>query len=562
MSRSVRTLAAWTAVATAVALVTFLPATGITRGRPAQDRTLAHISQAPVLRYWMAHPGRAPESFQQRFRSFQQAAGQGSASSSGAVTTTGVPSIVDDVLNNDVVGFPQNEESVSGCRSNTDHLIEGTNDYRGLLDPEGNFTGWHLSTDGGETLANEGLLPPVEAGGTKAQPSGGDPVYSFSEVDCDIYAASLNYNPVDPFSDVNGIGIYRTKVSTLLARSCGDDGASDPDCWPRRRYASFTADPTHFFDKEWFDVGVSGGAGEVVWVVYSDFDLTPVPPNPAGFTAEIFAVRCDADLTSCTSPIPISEDDGDVQFGDVTIAPDGKVYVTWSQITGELEGEPQTFIHKMRVADAGSTTFGPEREIRREQRAIPFGGFLHANDFRVATYPKNEVMPMGGGNRVYVVWDACRFRPLSSICEEPQIKLLFSDDDGVTWEPSQPLILSESGDNYFPAIGGHPATGDLAVAWFTNRQDDLFHSLQDVELVTLDPDGDVTNRQILTSPSNESLADPLLGGVFIGDYIEVFTHDGTAWTGYNMNYRQEVLLGNQGVPVPQQDNYLTDASLE
>jgi hypothetical protein len=68
--------------------------------------------------------------------------------------------------------------------------------------------------------------------------------------------------------------------------------------------------------------------------------------------------------------------------------------------------------------------------------------------------------------------------------------------------------------------------------------------------------------------SNETEADPLLGGFFIGDYIEAFTHANRVWVHWNGNYRRVPLLGAfrnpetgepffPGVPVNQQDNYLT-----
>jgi hypothetical protein len=292
----------------------------------------------------------------------------------------------------------------------------------------------------------------------------------------------------------------------------------------------------------------------VVWVTYTDFTTTG--PGPTDFTASIFAVRCNATLTSCTKPIKISDGDKDVQFSYVTIGPDGRTYITWSEIKGELEGTPQTFIHKLRIAPAGSTDFGPTRLIHTETQPLPFGGFLHANDFRIATVLKNAVRKMDDGKpRVFVVWDACAVRLLGGTsCEEPQIKLKYSDDDGRHW--SDVKVLSVDGDNYFPTIADDPAGSQLAVAWFTNRRDTQFHNRQDVELATVTPNGAVTKRQIITRPSNETEADPLLGGFFIGDYFQVFAHNGTAYVHYNANYRQIQLLG-EGVPIPQQDNFLT-----
>jgi hypothetical protein len=237
----------------------------------------------------------------------------------------------------------------------------------------------------------------------------------------------------------------------------------------------------------------------------------------------------------------------------VTVGPDGRTYVTWSEIQGELEQTAQTFIHKLRIAPAGSTEFGPTQVIATETLAIPFGGLLHANSFRVATYPKHEVVLVNGRPRIFVVWDACLTRPLDVVCEEPQIKLVFSDDDGATWSAAS--VLSTQGDNYFPTIGAD-TSGRLAVAWFTNRHDDLFHNRQDVELVTVDQyTGAVLNRQRITPTSNEPESDPTLGSIFIGDYFEVFAHQGTAYVHTNANYRKRQFAA-AGLPVPQQDNYL------
>jgi hypothetical protein len=55
---------------------------------------------------------------------------------------------------------------------------------------------------------------------------------------------------------------------------------------------------------------------------------------------------------------------------------------------------------------------------------------------------------------------------------------------------------------------------------------------------------------------NESEADPILGGAFIGDYIDVDRTPGISYVAYNANYRKIKVLG-EGFPVPQQDNYLT-----
>jgi hypothetical protein len=168
---------------------------------------------------------------------------------------------------------------------------------------------------------------------------------------------------------------------------------------------------------------------------------------------------------------------------------------------------------------------------------------------------------IGGEPRVFVVWDACRARVLGgNVCEDPVIKLKASDDLGASWSGTK--VVSEDGPNYFPTISNDRNGPNVAIAYYTSRFDNRFDNRQDVELVTLNPKTlGVTRRQRLTSLSNESEADPVLGGFFIGDYFEVFAGGGRALVHYNANYRSIQLL-NEGVPVPQQDNFLRRTSLE
>ncbi|MDQ3751962.1 MAG: hypothetical protein M3333_03610 [Actinomycetota bacterium] len=166
---------------------------------------------------------------------------------------------------------------------------------------------------------------------------------------------------------------------------------------------------------------------------------------------------------------------------------------------------------------------------------------------------------VGDRPRVFAVWDACRYRLLDSTCEESVIKFTYSDDFGRSWRG--PTRVSRGrGDSYFPTISAGAHSRHVAVAYFTNRFDAVFHNRQDVELTTVSRSGNVLGRQRLTHLSNESEADPLLGGFFIGDYIETSVVRGQAYTAYNANYRSVRVFG-EGFPVPQQDNYLTKSGL-
>ncbi len=538
-----------------------IAASGAPRGQTVPNATLAHLSQSVAVRYWAIHPDQAPTHL-------------ASVGSSAAARAASKPAPAcrpqQGVFNCDTVGLPQNEESIAACATNPDLVLGGTNDYRGLIDPARNFTGWHWSTDGGRSVTNEGLLPPVVLiSDIKHEvPSGGDPVdFLYADATgCHAFAAGLAVDPADPFGKPGGVAVYRSEPATLS--SC--PGGSDPSCWPIRRLIVESV-TNHFLDKPWFFVGKQG-ATPYVWVTYSDFDNKPADVTHA-FEASIKAIRCDIGLTVCSGPIPISTGDKDVQFSDVTIGPDGRAYITWSRIDGELEGGPQTFTHKIRVETApGSAMFGPEHVIYAEDRAIPFGGFLQANDFRVATYAKNDVVKLdqqkngndgdsksGAGQRIFLVWDACKVVFGNTVCIEPEIKVSFSDDVGATW--SGPFVISDRGVNYFPTISADRAgkSNQVVVAWFSTRYDEAFQNQQDVLMVTLD--GNKASYRSggakrLTSRSNEPEADPLLGGLFIGDYIEAVFANDRVFVHYNANYRKVPLLE---LPVPatnQQDNFL------
>jgi hypothetical protein len=164
------------------------------------------------FRYYVAHPNQAPgyEAASRLPTPLRSAPGLPRAHGGNPRAPFG------DLFNRDSVGLPQNETSISDCTSNPKVLLGGTNDYRALIDPEGNFTGWHLSVDGGRTVANEGLLPPVQAAG-QPLPSGGDPVFATGK-GCSLYGASLNYGSGPLGETPSAVGVYRSDVQT--ATSC------------------------------------------------------------------------------------------------------------------------------------------------------------------------------------------------------------------------------------------------------------------------------------------------------------------------------------------------------
>jgi hypothetical protein len=533
---------------------TALPAVG-------SNERLSFMSETVSIHKWARDPSSAPtRELRQHFRALDRARVALRAAPASAAGAADAQAILSNIaLTGDSHGLPQNEESVTTCLNDGTKVLGGTNDFRGLLFP--GFTGWHYSSTGGISLSKEGGLPAL-AGGV---PSQGDPVAA-SNAACTLYMSSLNFNDT-----ATQVGLYRTTPAALAAAACAPNanGATraDADCWPTRKAVMKGLSKNVFYDKQWTDAGASGGAGNVVWTAATRFS-----GNPG--SSQIKAVRCNGTLATCTNEILIS-DPGDsnfatgnkfTQFSHVEIGDSGRTYISWVVVTIDPKTGAETFTIKVKSAAPGSTVFGPSKVVATLANAVPLDGVLPADNFRVTTVPQmtsKRITPTI--ERVYVSYETCQQIKFGNLCYGPQTKLSrfnVNPTTGATGAVATTLVsLPGDASNYMTSVNADPLQGKLAMVYYTNRVDPFDHR-QAVELATLDLNGAVTQRQLI-SDVNEPNADPFLGGSFIGDYIEVAPRNGVALTHYNANFLKKVFLPTispAGPPVNQQDNFLNRSS--
>ena len=315
-------------------------------------------------------------------------------------------------------------------------MIGGTNDYRYILDPEGTRRAGTCRRTAGRRRGPRGCCR-HRLGGI-AVPSGGDPVVRFDDANCAAYAGDLNYTSATVPGQLperhRALPLGRGDAQVVSQRG------SDPSCWPTSIFAATASDNHHFLDKEWFDVGVSGGE-TVVWVTWSDF-LTPDPAVPEAFTASIWASRCDAALTACEAPIDISGADEDIQFSYVTIGPEADACTSRGpRSRASSRANP-------RRSSSSSASWSPARRRRAAQVVETLTEAdrvrqhaVRADELRVADGSKNAVKMVGGEPRIYVTWEECSSRPLG-FYQNLSVWVAWSDDQGASWDTTKVSALA------------------------------------------------------------------------------------------------------------------------
>lgn len=467
--------------------------------------------------------------------------------------------------------LPQDSESVDVLLgagiSSFDLVVGGSNDFRGFFGGlGGSVTGYYIQRANNVCAPEaEGGLPTIPNPFNSAEHvfGGGDPVIAADTDRSAFYAADLRFTN----TTVTGIGVFRNTAANLTNTTNCPNGthtaAQAATCWGKGIIVAAEVGglaSSNFIDKPHLavDQRATGiGAGNV-YITGTQLTAT---------TAAIFIVTCTNSLSSCSAPKTISGSDVSTQFSHVTVRPDGKVVITYVNVTSSSSGAQ---VFRIRYASCtpaaapASPTCGSASTVFVENKPLAFGTGMEGASFRIATYPKHdERMDSSGAIQTVVVWDRCKVGPilfgsafLGPACPDADVFFSTTSNDGSTWStPSS--VASTSQNEFFPWIKTDVSKNITNIVYYSSV-DSVHHRLQ-LFMKQITAAG-LSSAFALTTVPDEPDDDPIIGGTIFGDYIGLAAR-GTSVTGQSRAYPSftyNTRLGTYGgIHVGQQDNFLS-----
>lgn len=337
------------------------------------------------------------------------------------------------LVNNPALDDPANGQLT---QSETATLLFGNNVLIGYNDSgefgRGNgrhFTGYSLSTDGGQTFSDLGRLPDTPNGDV------GDPVLARDNTTGRIYLSTLMF----------------TGAGTQIFRS--DDGGAT---FPNRVNGMPGFSANDFLDRHWIAVDNFPGPGQGnVYELARNFAENGSPRAPGLW----FSRSTNGATTDFTDLQLIAhEGGGNVQGANVQVGTDHSVYTFYFDERTSPEA-----IRVRRSTDQG-LTFGPEITVATLSTGPGFNGDLGL-EFRSNAFPQVAVNPVNGA--IYVVYND---NPPGA--DRADVYFTQSLDNGATWSP--PVRVNRdatTSDQWQPAVAVTPDGSRVGVFWYDRRND-------------------------------------------------------------------------------------------
>jgi hypothetical protein len=359
----------------------------------------------------------------------------------------------------------QNEPTIAVDPHNTSVVTSGANDYCASIVNGDVWSGYYRSTDGGSSW-QDSLVPgypaDTSAGGTASPAHGscgaaGDPSQAFDN-DGRLFYGFICFNRGKP---VNG-GIY-------VARYTNDGATYDRTVLVKKGPPSALFEASGLFqDKDNITVDqTSGPHSGNVYVAWSQYN------GQAGNNAVLVSRSTDHGLTF-SQPVRVAEALGTASFADVTVGPDGAVYVTF--IDYPSTSNPSTEIRLAKSTDGGAS-FGPAvlvasiDQFDSSQYAGTFasdcgdGPFACPTGFTFSRFFSSSAVAADASG-VHVVWAGRTGTGQSKV-------FVRNSPDGISWPtPAATIDAVAAGHQWFPDITS--SGGTISVVFYDSRADPAY----------------------------------------------------------------------------------------
>jgi hypothetical protein len=354
----------------------------------------------------------------------------------------------------------QNEPTVAVDPNNPAIMTAGSNDYCAeIQNGNGNvWAGYYRSTNGGVDWSLS-LVPGYPADtstfGTESPAHGscaaaGDPTQSFDR-NGHLYYGFICFNRVKPTNGSIYVARYDNDGATYIRTVRVDRGT--PSVWGLfQDKINIAVDQT---------TGPNSGNLYVAWARY---------PGQAANNVIYFSRSTDGGQTF-SSPMRLTQGQGEEQFADIGVGPNGAVYVTYREIAHQKSTENririvrstdggQSFSLPQTVADIvpfDSTDFGPD--------TCGDGPFACDSGLTYARFSSLSAVAADASG-VHVVWNARTAAGQSKV-------FVRNSGDGLTWTaPAVVVSGSLSGHQFFPDIA--TGAGVLRVVFQDSRTDPAY----------------------------------------------------------------------------------------
>jgi hypothetical protein len=359
-----------------------------------------------------------------------------------------------------------------------DNVVVGYNDS--FLYPSNHFTGYSISSDGGQTFTDKGAPPASSAG------DAGDPILARDNVTGRIYFATLALN----------------NPSIMWVFRSDDNGATFSS--PVNAVSGFGS-----ADKEWMAVDNSPGSGQGnVYLIARDF----------GSANGIFMFRSTDHGASFGTKVTIATagSSGNVQGAFVTVGPDHTVYAFWYQ-SDTITGANGRIL--MRKSTDLGVTFGSAILVTNLASTLGVNGDLNLGGFRSNAFPQVAVNPVSGD--LYAV-----FSNKGAGTQRADAFFTESTNGGTTW--SSPVHVTDdttTRDKWQPAIAVTPDGHSIGIFWYDRRNDPSNTNIDRYGVEGMISGHNVTfGANIRVSDQSFPPAfgrDSYVNGVYMGDYDQV-----------------------------------------